>query len=74
MADALAVVDLLSDSFAHIVREDHQEARMQAAEAMSQAEGEFTLQLLKELIDLPECPVRDVAIQAIDKREKNCAG
>lgn len=73
MADALAVVDLLSDSFAHIVREDHQEARMQAAEAMSQAEGEFTMQLLKELIDLPECPVRDAAIQAIDKREKNGA-
>jgi hypothetical protein len=70
MADALAVVDLLSDSFEHIAREDHQEARIRAATVMSQAHGAKTLQLLHEMIDLPECPVRDAAIQAIQRRVK----
>ncbi len=69
MADALGVVDLLYDSFAHITREDHQEARMRAAEAMAEAHSDETLSLLLEMIDLPECPVRDTAILAIERRQ-----
>ncbi len=69
MADALAAVDLLSDAFEHIAREDHQEARMRAAEAMGDAQGDVTLELLKEMINLPECPVRDSALVAIKKRK-----
>lgn len=68
-ADALAVVDLLSDSFKHISREDHQEARIQAADVMSTAQGDTTLELLREMVDLPESPVRDAAITALQKRE-----
>ncbi|MGI9470184.1 MAG: hypothetical protein ACR2NZ_01540, partial [Rubripirellula sp.] len=59
MADALALVDLLSESFSHISQEDHQEARMRAADAMSNASGEVTMALLKDMTELPECPVRD---------------
>jgi hypothetical protein len=69
MADALAVVDTLSDSFARIAREDHLEARVRAAEAMSNASGPFTLSLLHEMVDLPECPVRDAAISALGNRQ-----
>jgi hypothetical protein len=68
MADALAAVDLLSDSFERIAREDHQEARVRAAEAMSHASGEKTLHLLQEMTNLPECPVRDAAMVAIERR------
>ncbi len=71
MADALGAVDLLYDSFAHIAREDHQEARMRAAEAMAGATSEETLRLLEEMIALPECPVRDTAILAIRRRQQS---
>jgi len=42
MADALAVVDLLSESFEHIIQEDHLEARITAAEVMANAHGDAT--------------------------------
>jgi hypothetical protein len=74
MADALAVVDLLSDSFTHIARQDHQEARVRAAQAMSTASSETTMQLLQEMIDLPECPVRDAALKAIEQRQGMAVG
>ncbi|MFK8110732.1 MAG: hypothetical protein AB8B91_00935 [Rubripirellula sp.] len=70
MADALAVVDLLSDSFAHISRDDHQEARVRAAQAMADATNSTTLGLLQEMIALPECQVRDAALSALEKRQK----
>ena len=70
MAGAMGVVDLLYDSFAHIAREDHQEARMRAAEALSAATSEDTLRLLGEMIELPECPARDTAILAIQQRQR----
>jgi hypothetical protein len=69
MADALAVVDLLSDAFAHIAREDHQEARMRAAQVMSDATGDATLRLLREMTELPECPVRDAALVSLEQRQ-----
>ncbi len=69
MADALGAVDLLCDSFTRIAREDHQEARMRAAEAMATASSDETMQLLKEMLELPQCPVRDVAIAAIERRQ-----
>ncbi len=68
MADALAVVDLLSDSFEHIVQEDHLEARICAAEVMATAHGEATWEVLKKLAELPGCPVRDIALNAIQRR------
>jgi len=68
MADALAAVDLLSDSFEHIAREDHQQARIRAAGVMGDAEGEITRGLLEEMLSLPACPVRDAAAAAIEKR------
>jgi hypothetical protein len=68
-ADALDIVDELSDSFAHIVHGDHQTARVQAAEAMAGARGAVTLQLLQEMANLPECSVRDAAVQAIEGRQ-----
>ena len=42
MADAFAVVDLLSESFEHIVLKDHLEARTTAAKAMANAHGDAT--------------------------------
>lgn len=68
-ADALAAVDLLSDSFEHIAREDHQEARIRAANVMSHAESETTLRLLREMVELPESPVRDAACRALERRQ-----
>lgn len=68
MADALAIVDLLSDSFTRISRDDHQEARIRAAEVMSNATSPQTLDLLEEMIRLPESPVRDAAVVAVEKR------
>lgn len=70
MADALAVVDLLSDSFEHIVQEDHLEARITAAEVMANARGDATWRILKKLADLPGCPVRDIALDAIQRRSQ----
>lgn len=69
MADALAVVDLLSDSFTHIAHEDHQEARVRAAQVMSDASGDATLRLLREMTELPECIVRDAALQSLEQRQ-----
>lgn len=68
MADALAIVDLLSDSFTRISRDDHQEARIRAAEVMSDATSTQTLELLEEMLRLPESPVRDAAAVAVEKR------
>ncbi len=69
-ADAFAAVDLLSDSFRHISREDHQQARIRAAKVMSHAESEATLALLREMVQLPESPVRDAALHALQIREQ----
>lgn len=70
MADALAVVDLLSDSFSHISRQDHQESRMRAADALANAKSATTMSLLKDMTKLPQCPVRDVAVQAFRRRQE----
>lgn len=69
MADALAVVDLLADSFAHISREDHQEARARAANVMADACSNQTLEILQEMTGLPECQARDAAVVALEKRQ-----
>jgi len=68
-ADALGIVDQLAEAFAHVIREDHQEARVRAAEVLSEAESEETLQILRETVTLPESPVRDAAIRAVAFRE-----
>lgn len=69
MADAFDAVDLLYESFEHICREDHQEARIRAAEAMVSATSQATLRLLQEMAELPSSPVRDAAAAAIQARE-----
>lgn len=69
MAEALAIVDLLSDSFTRISREDHQEARMKAAQAMGNAEGDETLKLLENMTEMPESSVRDVAVESLTRRK-----
>ena len=69
MADSLALVDLLSDSFSHISTEDHQQARIRAAEAMGEASGSETMQLLQSMVQMPVSPVRDAAESAIEQRE-----
>ncbi len=68
-ADALAAVDLLSDAFQHISREDHQKARIQAADVMSHAGSEATLALLREMVNMPESAVRDAAVAALQRRK-----
>ena len=70
MADSLALVDLLSDSFSHISTQDHQQARIRAAEAMGEASGSETMQLLQSMVQLPVSPVRDAAELAMQQREK----
>ncbi len=69
MTEALGCVDLLAESLAHIAREDHQDARIRAAEVMGAATDDATLQLLEEMTRLPECGVRDAAVVAIQKRQ-----
>ncbi len=69
MAESLACIDKLADSFAHIIREDHQDARVRAAEVMADATSKKTLALLQEMTELPDCAVRDAALAAIKKRE-----
>ena len=69
-ADALSIVELLSESFVRIVREDHQEARTRAAQAMGNATDELTYSLLEELVTLPESQVRDAAVSALAVRRR----
>ncbi len=68
-ADALAVVDLLVDAFRPIVRADHHEARRRAAQVLADAEGEETLQILREMTAFPDSTVRDTAIDGLARRE-----
>jgi len=67
-ADAFATVDLLTDAFQRIALEDHQDARVLACQVMANAESSASLKLLNEMANLPPCPVRDAAIEAIEKR------
>ena len=72
-ADALAAVDSLADLFDHISREDHQEARILAARAMGKATNEKTLDLLREMTELPDCAARDAAVEALQRRQSQVA-
>jgi hypothetical protein len=69
MANSLALVDLLADSFSHISSKDHQRARICAAEAMGEASGDETLQLLESMVRMPVSPVRDAAASALERRQ-----
>jgi hypothetical protein len=70
MADSLALVDLLSESFSHISKDDHQQARICAAEAMGEATGNETMHLLESMVRMPISPVRDAAELALQRRQK----
>ena len=72
-ADALAVVDLLSDSFKHISKNDHRDARILAAHAMAGAHDEVTERLLEEMLELPDGEVRDAAVTALEHRDEIAA-
>lgn len=69
-ADAFDVVDDLADSFKRIIRDDQQEARLRAVEALGEASHPNTLRLLEEMANLPECPVKDAALVAIERRKR----
>jgi HEAT repeat protein len=69
MADSLAMVDLLLDSFTHISSDDHQQARIRAAEAMGRASSPETAELLESMVRLPESSVRDAAEKALQQRK-----
>jgi hypothetical protein len=69
MAETLGCVDQLSESLAHVVHEDHQDARILAAEVMGEASDDVTMRLLEEMISLPDCGVRDAAVAALEKRQ-----
>jgi len=71
-AEALAAVDLLVDLFTRISRDDHQEARIRAAQAMGRAGSEPTLELLREMTELPDCAARDAAVAALEYRQNSC--
>jgi hypothetical protein len=74
MADALDAVDRLGQAFVHVARDDHQEARMRAADAMSRATSRQTLEVLGEMLTLPSCPVRDAAVAALRVRQQSFTG
>lgn len=68
-ADALAALDLLADAILPIARADHQEARRRIAMLLAKAEGEETLQILREMSEFPDSTVRDTALEALARRE-----
>lgn len=67
-ADALSLVEVLAPSFVRIVKDDHQEARIRAAQAMANATDPVTESLLEDLMRLPESQVRDAAEAALASR------
>lgn len=67
-ATAVAGAEELVDSFAHVIHEDHREARLRAVEALRHASSERTLTLLREMTTLPESGVRDAAKEALHHR------
>lgn len=67
-AESLAIVETLNESFAPIARDDHQLARVRAAQAMSSATDPLTRTLLEEMLLLPESQVRDAAENALALR------
>jgi hypothetical protein len=71
LAEAIACVDQLVEPLAHIVREDHQDARIRVAEIMGDATSQATFELLEELTLLPHCGVRDAALESLEKRRKS---
>ncbi len=66
--DAFSAIDLLADSLAHIVRNDHQEARRVAAQVLADGTGDESLKLLQEMSEFPESTVRDTARASLEKR------
>ncbi|MEM9588017.1 MAG: hypothetical protein AAGA03_12120, partial [Planctomycetota bacterium] len=68
--NAMAVVDLMSDALSHIALQDHQEARMRAAEALRYARGESTLKTLQSLTAMPPSPIRDIAEESLRIRNE----
>ncbi len=69
-AESLGIVDLLLDSFTHLVQNDHQEARRAAAAAMAHASSKETLDLLQDMIAMPESSARDEAVRSMELRTR----
>jgi len=70
VAEALSIVDALSDSFAKITTGDHQEARLRATEAMASADGDATKLILQDLLSKPPGAITDAAKIALQEREE----
>ncbi len=70
-AESLGIVDLLLESFTHLVKNDHQEARRAAAAAMAHASSKETLNLLQDMIAMPESSARDEAVRSFAIRTQN---
>ncbi len=68
-ADALAALDQLADALLPIARADHQEARRRIAVLLAEADGEETLNILREMSEFPDSTVRDTAIEALSRRD-----
>lgn len=68
-ADALAALDQLADSLLPIVRADHQEARRRIAMLLAEADGEETLNILREMSEFPDSTARDTALEALNRRD-----
>lgn len=71
LADAMAFVDLLGDSFTRIVRDDHQLLRIKAATVLGRSQSSHSIALLEEMLTLPESQVRDAARIAINHRSNH---
>ena len=69
-AESLGIVDLLLESFTHLVQNDHQEARRAAAAAMAHASSKETLNLLQDMIAMPESSARDEAVRSFEIRTR----
>ena len=71
-AESLGFVETLAKSFVRLSTEDHQQARIRAAEAMAQGDDETTRGLLMDMLALPESQVRDAAEASL--RTRNARG
>lgn len=69
VAESLSIVDTLADSFAKIMTDDHQEARLRATEAMGLASGNPTKRILQDMLSKPPSAITDAVKIALQERE-----
>ncbi|TWU02077.1 hypothetical protein Pla100_18170 [Neorhodopirellula pilleata] len=67
-AKTLGLVDLMFEPLSTIARGDHQIVRMAATEALADAQGEASADLLRELCNAEQPSLRDAAREALQAR------